>query len=85
MRISINPVLFPHGRGGLEGARPSSSLILCSVAAVGYSAFILIVYTAEAGTVLSVFVYGRLAKEENMSYTYHQTEQFCVSLEKNER
>ena len=26
MRISINPVLFSHGRGGLEGARPSSTL-----------------------------------------------------------
>ena len=26
MRISINPVLFSHGRGGLEGDRPSSSL-----------------------------------------------------------
>ena len=25
MRISINPVLFSHGRGGLEGVRPSSS------------------------------------------------------------
>ena len=24
MRISINPVLFSHGRGGLEGVRPSS-------------------------------------------------------------
>ena len=31
MRISINPVLFSHGRGGLEGDRPSRFPNDCSM------------------------------------------------------
>ena len=44
MRISINRLPPSHGREGLEGDRPSSSLIFRSAAAVWYSAFILIAY-----------------------------------------
>ena len=41
MRISINPVLFSHGRGGLEGARPSSTLEHHFLAEVSHPASIL--------------------------------------------